>query len=44
MGLAQDLFAVGQGALMQRDGLGQPTRLPVGVGEVVPGGQGVSAG
>ena len=41
MGVAQDLFAVGEGALVQRDGFVQPPGGLVGGGEVVAGGQGV---
>ena len=44
MGLAQDPLAVGEGALVQRDGLRQPPGVLVGGGEVVAGGQGVGVG
>ena len=44
VGLAEDLLAVGEGALVQRDGLGQPPGRLVGAGEVVAGGQGVGVG
>ena len=37
-------FAVGQGALVQRHGLGQPPGRLVGGGEVVAGAQGVRVG
>ena len=38
---AEDPLAVGQGLLVQGDRLGGPARRLVGVGEVVPRGQGV---
>ena len=41
MGATQDLLALGEGPLEQRDGLGQPPRLEVSVGQVITGGQGV---
>ena len=44
MGLAQELLAVGEGALEQGDGLIQPPGVLVGAGEVVAGGQGVGVG
>ena len=44
MVVAQDPLAVGEGALEQRDGLGQPPGLLVGAGEVAAGGQGVGVG
>ena len=44
VGLAQDPLAVGEGALEQRDGLGQPPGIPVGAREVVAGAQGERVG
>jgi len=44
VGLAEEPLAVGEGPLVQRDGLGQPPGRPVGSSEVVPGGQGVGVG
>jgi hypothetical protein len=38
---AQHPLPVGQGLLVQRDGLGRVPRRPVGAGEVIAGGQGL---
>ena len=44
VGVAEDLLAVGQGALEQGDGLGEAPGGLVGAREVVAGGQGVGVG
>jgi len=44
VGVAQDPLVVGEGAFVQRDGLIEPPGVLVGVGEVVPGAQGVGVG
>ena len=44
VGLAQDPLAVGEGALVQRDGLLQPPGVAVGGGEAVTGAQGAGVG
>ena len=44
VGVAEHPLAVGEGALVQRDGLIQPPGRLVGDGEVVAGGQGVGVG
>ena len=44
MGVAEGLLAVGEGALVQRDGLVQSPGRPVGGGEVVAGGHRVGVG
>ena len=44
MGVAQELFTVGEGALQEQDGLVPPPGGLVGGGEVVAGGQGVGVG
>ena len=44
VGLAQDPLAVGEGALVQRDGLIQPPGSLVGAGEVAAGVEGVGVG
>ena len=41
---AQDLLVFGEGALVQRDGLAQPSGRLVGAGKVVAGGQGAGVG
>ena len=44
VGVAEQPLAVGEGALVQRDGLGQPPGRLVGGGEVVAGAQGDGVG
>ena len=44
MGVAEQPLGVGEGALVQRDGLAQPPSLVIGGGEVVAEGQGAGVG
>ena len=44
VGVAEDPLAVGEGPLVQRDGLVQPPGLLVGKSEIVTGSQGVGVG